>query len=186
MLQNLGICALSLALTAIVRDVYANDIFYRNVCDLSTTSDILLNVRVLSGKDLCDGKECHGALYVVRAENSGSSIRLATSADLQVGSSYLLFANRNKISKASEDKYSLYSYGEVTYSLPKEASYFVAEDAVFLQSGADYLRMLPVGCIGDSPDCKILGKTDPENAVAVLMEYPALRSQLDTCMKTKK
>ena len=138
--------------------VHAAERIIRSVCLIKASTEMTVDLRVTSGRDACVGKRCFASIYegtliddVSPGLRKGRSIGFTTSASIQIGEKYRLFAD--KIG-AGERQIVFSGAGyEVTYEVPKSVIFYVPVDGAFLMSNGSYYRTVWPGCEGDASEC---------------------------------
>lgn len=177
---------------AVTAPALCSEVDIRNACQLEGGSDEIFVVKVSSGLDACKNKRCFAGIYrgtVVgepskgRSSASGHEVEFTTSAGIQIGESYLIFAN---IIRPNERSITFLGSGEETsYVVPENVGYYVPIEGAFLSANRGYYRTVADGCIGDGPECKVVSAIRNNGVLKADVLYPGLLDELRTC-KPKK
>jgi hypothetical protein len=130
----------------------------RNVCSLVNSTEATLTLKVVSGADACLEKRCYASIYSAILTDStlpnlkrGQSVSFTTSAQIQIGEKYKLFAD-----VIDDDRRTIVfrgaGYDEV-YEVPKGVGFYVPIDGAFLVLGNSYYRTVWSGCEGEASEC---------------------------------
>ena len=154
------------------------------VCKLVASSDTTLRVQIASAEDICSARSwrCAGTLYLAqqRETDSPGPIRIISSEQLSVGSSYTLFAEEVRES----DQVFLYNMHYSSFPVPANVDYYVKMGSAFLFDGQRYFRRLPSSCVGDGPDCRSLTSDLPSGSTSFASAevlYPDFEKEVASC-----
>ena len=174
----------AVALLTVVGQASALTVEHQSVCELVTSSQVTLSVRVRSAQDLCGarGWKCSGIVYTAapRDQPDGPQLTFISSERLGVGAAYTLFAQRLREGEAMF----LFNPDYSTFPAPSGVDYFVNYGAAFAFNGRDYYRELPGLCVGSGKDCAALTALFPVGSdpiVSVNVIYPEFARELAEC-----
>ncbi|MDR6840431.1 hypothetical protein J2W94_000695 [Pseudoxanthomonas sacheonensis] len=133
----------------------------RSVCSLKASTAVVITIKITSGRDACGGRQCFASIYegtlidhIPHGLKKGQVVEFTTSASIQIGETYKLFADHIK---TNQRRITFLGSGyETTYEVPKSVRFYVPIDGAFLVSANSYYRTVWPGCDGSADECSYM------------------------------